>query len=256
MKKKLLILCLALILLLCAAVPVCAQQSYVLDEADLLTPQEEAELDAYAARLAETYGVGVYMMTVEDYLPYYDSPDVFNTTQAIYHDYDLGYGPDREGMILLLSMAERDYATFFYGDKTEYCFNDYGQERLEEYFLDDFGWDEWHDGFHDYLTASEKFLAKAESGSPVRKSPAGLIIVFILIALAISGIVTGIFWAKMSNVRSQSSAHSYISPDGLDLTLRQDVFINRTRTRRKIQSSSGSSHAHSGGGGSGRSGKF
>ena len=235
---------------------------YVIDDARLLTIEQRQELNAYAEKITETYGMGIYIMSVEDFHNYGEEPQIFDVLWNYYHDNSLGYGADRQGMILMLSMAERDFATFFYGEDTEYAFNGFGQAQLENYFLDDFGSDDWYDGFVDFLVASEDFMAKAAAGEPVRDDPWGLASVFVLIALFVSFVVTRLLWMKMANVAAQKGAKRYQTAEGLVLTKQIDQFLTQTIRRRKIESSdpgsgrSGSSQAHTGGGGSGRSGKF
>ena len=235
---------------------------YVIDDARLLTIEQRQELNAYAEKITETYGMGIYIMSVEDFHNYGEEPQIFDVLWNYYHDNSLGYGADRQGMILMLSIAERDFATFFYGEDTEYAFNGFGQAQLENYFLDDFGSDDWYDGFMDFLTASEDFMAKAAAGEPVRDNPWSLASVFVLIALFVSFVVTRLLWMKMANVAAQKGAKRYQTAEGLVLTKQIDQFLTQTIRRRKIESSdsgsgrSGSSQAHTGGGGSGRSGKF
>ena len=235
---------------------------YVIDDARLLTIEQRQELNTYAEKITETYGVGIYIMSVEDFHNYGEEPQIFDVLWNYYHDNSLGYRADRQGMILMLSIAERDFATFFYGEDTEYAFNGFGQAQLENYFLDDFGSDDWYDGFMDFLVASEDFMAKAAAGEPVRDDPWSLASVFVLIALFVSFVVTRLLWMKMANVAAQKGAKRYQTAEGLVLTKHIDQFLTQTIRRRKIESSdsgsgkAGSSQAHTGGGGSGRSGKF
>lgn len=227
----------------------------VIDHADLLLPEEERELNAYAQQIAETYGIGVYIMTVYDFRDYGEEDEIFEVLWNYYHDNGLGYGTDREGMILMLSMAERDFATFFYGENTEYAFNSYGQEQLEGYFLDNFGENDWYGGFDDYLWGSEAFLKMAAIGEPIRQSPTFLLILFVGSACIIAAVSTFAQWLRMRNVAAKTDASEYQTPEGLRLSHAEDRFLFQNVTRRIIEMDSGSS-SHSGGGGSGRSGKF
>ena len=256
MMRKFLTLFLALLLLIALAAPVAAANSpYVIDDADLLTPEEEIELNGIARQITESYGIGIYIMSVPNYLDYGNEYEIFDVLWNYYHDNGLGYGPNREGMILMLSMAERDYATFFYGSKTEYAFNSYAQEELEDYFLDDFGYDDWYHGYSNYLYASEDFLARAAAGDPIRESPWPMAALFILIGCVIALVITLIQWSRMKNVSLKSGAAHYAS-GGLNLTRQRDQFLYQNVRRRKIESSSSGGRSHSGGGSSGRSGKF
>jgi len=258
--RKVLIIFLCLLLILGLALPgaAAADTPYVIDDAALLTPEQRQELNARAEQIADTYGIGVYVMTVSDYRAYGDGTMIFDVLSEYYHANRLGCGKDRQGLILMISMDQRDWATFYYGEDTEYAFNSFGQKQHEGYFLDDLQQDDWYGGFSDHLTAAEEFLAKAAAGDPVRDEPWSLSLLFVLIALFVSFLVTRLLWMRMSNVAARKDADAYGTSEGLVLTEQSDLFTHQTVKRVKVESSSasGSSQAHSGGGGSGRSGKF
>ena len=120
MKKRLLCLLLALVtaLALCvsaaAAAQTGAQLNYVTDAAGLLKEGERARLEKMAEAVSQKYRVGVYIVTVEDFRDYH-ADGVYKATYTIYHNYTMGEGPDRDGIMLLLSMDDRDWAMFCYG---------------------------------------------------------------------------------------------------------------------------------------------
>ena len=159
--------------------------------------------------------------------------------------------------MLLLSMRERDWATFFYGPTAEYAFDAYGQEELEDAYLDYFRDNDWYGGFAGYINECGRYLELAAQGTPVRRSPVGAILIVVLVSCLIALIVCMILRGKMKSVAKKTEAGSYISAAGLSLTRREDQYTHTTTTQRKIESSSSSgSSSESGGGGSGRSGKF
>ncbi len=261
MKKRILSLLLAMCMTMLLAGGICAMASepqlpYVTDAAELLSDETELKLNEMALRVEETYDVGVYMVIVEDYRAF-DPSGVYEATYGIYHEYTMGVGDRREGIMLLLSMNEQDYALFRYGEKTAYAFNDYGLAKLEEEFLDNFAENDWVGGFEDYIRACASFLGSAEAGKPVSKSPVTMILAFWGISLVIAAIVCVILLGQMKTVHKKTNAEGYVV-GSVHLTDQWDQFTHRTQTRRKIErsSSSGSSHSQSGGGGSGRSGKF
>ena len=120
MKKRLLCLLLVLVtaLALCvsaaAAVQTGAQLNYVTDAAGLLREGERARLEKMAEAVSQKYRVGVYIVTVEDFRDYH-ADGVYKATYTIYHNYTMGEGPNRDGIMLLLSMDDRDWAMFCYG---------------------------------------------------------------------------------------------------------------------------------------------
>lgn len=231
----------------------------VVDTAGLLTFDERDDLENMAEDISGKYGCGVYAVTVIDYEAY-GYGDVYDVTTQIYHDPANGFGAGdgRDGIILLLSMRERDYALFVYGEKAEYAFSDYGLRRLEEPFLEEFGDNNWYGGFRAYLNECDRFLAAAQEGNPVRASPVLPIVIAVAASCLIAIVVCLLIRASMNTVHKKRDAREYVAPGGLRLTRQTDQYTHTTRTSRKIESGGGSggSHSHSGGGGHGRSGKF
>lgn len=260
MKRKLTCLFLALVLLLglttLAFAADGAQLPYITDSAGLLTQSEADELESMAQSVSQQYGCGVYVVTVDDYTDI-DTRGAYEAAYSIYHQYSLGEGADRSGALLLLSMRERDWATFFYGPTAEYAFDAYGQEKLEDAYLGYFRDNDWYGGFSGYIGECGRYLELAAQGSPVRASKLVPILIVVAIACLIAGIVCGILCGKMKSVSKKTEAGSYISAAGLKLTLQEDQYTHTSTSQRKIESSSSSSSSsESGGGGSGRSGKF
>lgn len=230
------------------------QLGYVFDTVPLLGDGEWNKLENMAETVSTRYSCGIYIVTVDDYKEY-GTGDVFDVTTQIYHDDDIdfGVGTGRDGIMLLLSMDNRDWSMFVYGENAEYAFNSYGQEQLEEVFLDNFAGNDWYGGFSDYIEACGEYLAKAEAGKPVRANPLWGIGLSTGLSCLVALAVCMVMKRKMKTVRQKIEADAYISDGGLMLTASHDHYTHTTETRRKIEKSSGSS---SGGDGSGRSGKF
>lgn len=176
-----------------------AQLYYVTDEAGLLSENENMMLEKMAETVSQKYGIGVYIVTVEDYRDFH-SEGVYKATYTIYHEYTMGEGPDRDGIMLLLSMDDRDWAMFCYGSRCEYAFNSYGQQKLEKVFLDNFGENDWYGGFEDYIKECSVYLEKAASGKPVRASLFFPILIVIGLSLLAAAVIVSVIWQKMENV--------------------------------------------------------
>lgn len=252
------------------AVTTSAQLGYVTDDTGLLTDRQISRLEQRCAALAQSSGVGVYIRTVNDYADY-GFGDVETASYTLYHNNDLGVGDGRDGILLLLSMSNRKYATFVYGDKAERIFPGSALQRLEDGFLDDFRNDDWYEGFCDYIDGCAGLLSGETytGGDSDYVYDAGFswelllrnFVIALVIACVIALIVCLILKAKMRSVHRQTEARAYVTPAGLHLTRRDDVYTHTTTTRRKIErdnsgSGGGSSGGFSGGGGHGRSGSF
>ena len=260
-RARALLLVLVLALVFCvnaaAAEQAGAQLNYVTDAAGLLNESETARLERMAEAVSKKYGVGVYVVTVEDFRDY-NAGGVYKATYTIYHKYTLGEGANRDGILLLLSMDDRDWAMFCYGARCEYAFNSYGQEQLEKVFLDRFGESDWYGGFENYIKECSVYLKKAADGKPVRASALLACLIVAGLALLAAGVIVAVIWEKMNSVAVKMTANAYIS-GSLQLTEQTDRFTHKTTSTRRIErssSSESSSRSESGGGGSGRSGKF
>ena len=232
--------------------------SYVFDHSHMLTDTQRAELEAQAKEISLRHHCGVYVAFVDDYTVYSDGGGVYKTTYQLYHGDQLGMGENRDGIIILLSMDERDYAMFVYGKNAEYAFNKYGQEQLEDAFLGYFSDNDWYGGASHYLDTCDEYLTLAEEGDPVRKNTLPMYLIVVAASCAISGFICLMLKWKMQTVHKKVEANEYVAAGGLTLTKQYDRYTHTTETRTKISSDSdsGSTSSCSGGGGSGRSGKF
>ena len=257
MKKRILTVLLTLVLLLGLSVSVFAESQlyHITDDAGILTAEEDSRLEEYAEAVSWSYDVGIYVVTVDDHTDYYDSP--YETAWQIYHAYDLGEGEDRDGVILLISVEQRQFATFVYGPKAGYAIDEHGAVSLDDYFLDDFRSDDWANGIEHFITGCNDYLSKAAEGHPVRRIPWGTIGIIAAASMVFALIVCLLLKGKMKSVRKAAHASAYVSGD-LNLTVSRDQYTHTTETRTQIEtsSSSGGSHAESGGGGHGSSGSF
>lgn len=239
--------------------PTDADMNYIFDLSDQLSYEEWAELEARASDISQRHGCGVYAAFVDDFTEYGGGNDVYKTTYQLYHASELGMGADRDGIIILLSMDDRDYAMFVYGDHAEYAFERYGQKELEDAFLGYFGDNDWYGGVSHYLDTCDEYLTRAEEGKPVRKNTLPMYLIVVAASCAIAGGICLMLKWQMKTVHKKAEANEYVAAGGLNLTKQYDRYTHTTETRRKIHddsdSDSGTSSC-SGGGGSGRSGKF
>ena len=242
---------------------------YVSDAAGLLTAQQQQDLESQARAVSEQYGCGVYAITIDDFRKFgFSSIDA--CAEGFYKHYQMGIGDEHNGILLLLSMNDRDYALKAYGSAAHTAFTDYGSYRLAERFLDDFRQGNWYDGFSDYIGTAGDYLARAAAGEPVdvpqqesrRLVPGVKIAMIVGIPILIAfGCCEGMK-RTMKPVKKHTNADDYLIPGGIHLDIKQDVFINRSVTRTRIASESRSSSGGGGGttvnsgGFSGHSGKF
>ena len=264
--KRWISLAAALVLLAVLCFPVLAaepQLDHVTDAAGLLTDEQWQTLEGKAQLISKQYQCAVYIVTLDDFTNYVATDSVYEAAKAIYREYDLGWGQEKSGVMLLLSMAERDYTLIAYGYGNT-AFTDFGKDKLADTFLDDFAEDDWYAGFQDYLEKSESMLKSARAGKPldVDSDPLvriGGLLISIGLGCLCAFLICCPLWVRMKSVSVKTEADTYIREGSVAFTAREDHFTHTTQTRVKIEKSSGDG---SGGttvdsdGFSGKSGKF
>ncbi len=273
-KRNLVSLILVLLIVNCFVISACA--AHVTDDARLFSDQERAYLEQRAAEISEKYNFGVYIVTLDNYLNYHGSSNIEKFTMNYYDENGFGYGDDKAGTILLLSMAKRDYDLDFNSDRANEIFTYSGREQMKSRFLAYFRQNDFYGGFDEYLSTCEEYLQAAADGTPVGASddvPDGywdnytdydnerLPLWIALIPGAIAAILAGVLTSiPMHSAKKKQDADVYCVPGSLDIRRRSDMFLHRsvTRTPRETESSSSSSDSHnySSGSHSGSSGKF
>lgn len=267
--KKCISVLVILLLVASLALPTLAAEprlDAVADAAGLLTTEQRSTLEQKAREIAKAYQCGVYIITMGDFTDYSNQSSLYEAAKELYLGYDLGFGEEHSGVLLVLSMAERDYTLLAYGYGNT-AFTDYGKDRLADAFLDDFGDDDWYEGFDHYLTKSESMLRTARAGEPldVGNSPSIVtagVLISIALGCGVSLLICLGFKGTMKSVAIQTDADSYIQPGSVDFTIREDRFTHITRNRVKIVQKSDSGGSSGGGttidssGFSGKSGKF
>lgn len=227
---------------------------YVTDTAGILTTEEVQMLEQAAQSISEEHDFGVYVITVDSFRAFTDSNHADDGAVALYQKYGLGLGEERRGILLLLSMKDRDYSLVTYSDYGNYIFDASAREWVADYFLDDFAYDDWFSGLADYLYACDDFLL--EGPARMRSDILARIGMILLIPLVIAAIAIAILNHKMKSVARAVEASAYAG-EGLQLNRSYDRFTHSTESRRRRkEDSSGGSRSGSSGGFGRTSGKF
>lgn len=260
--KRILSVFLALVLLSTLVLPASAANTCILDKAGLLTDQGRQELEQLAGEISQESQCGVYFITVPDYRDY-SSASVFDAAKALYEIYDLGMGDGKDGVLLVLSMEDRDYSLIAHGFG-DIALNDSGKDYVSEAFLSYFGENDWYYGCMNYLYAAQKLLKQARNGNIYDRNTVSAtqqwvwsLILGLVIALIVCLIQKGV---QQKKVRQQTQALGYLKGKSVQITHRSDRYTHTTEVRTKIESdktsaSGSSSYSHSDGY-SGKSGKF
>ena len=266
--KKYVSVLFALLLALSLGVSAAADNvSHVYDEASLLSADECDALDELAAAVSEKYSCGVYVVVVDDMSDYVDPEAVSETGETgvaafgefAWNTLGLSERYNSNGIILVLSMAERDFDLTAHGDTANAAFTDYGKYIMQDEFLDNFREDDWYGGFADYIAACGRYLEANANGAPIDVEPSddteeeyeplsfgdklffAALMAFrfgLPLGLIVAFIVCAIYKRQLKSVRRATEAARYTVSGGAEITAREDRFTHTTEVRTPIKTES------------------
>lgn len=255
-----------LLCLHCFGLRASANDAKVADEAGLLTYEEERELQDRLSEIAEEYQSDVVVATVDSC----EGMDVQRFTDWYYYENGYGYGPELDGIILLISMQERRFHLATRGSAID-TFTDYGLEIIDNQITPYLSEGEYAKAFERFADLAEEFLAEDDKGLPYDtdhryRERQIYSLVYFVFAMGIgmfAAIVTlVVLFQQLRSVRVKHEARDYVRSGSFRVTRANDIFLYRTVSRRKIErekSSGGGGHGggsvtHSAPGGGGRAG--
>ena len=300
MKKKLTAFLALLMLCFSLNITVFAAQGtqYIADELDVMSPQKESDLNAYADYLAGETGVDFIFVTTgqtENLADYssrlVDNADlVLDTEEATllkkldeiserqqldvvvvtvesvgdktpeayaddFYDYNgYGFGENHDGILLLVSMENRDWhiTTTGYGITV---FTDAGIKYLSKQFLDDLSDGNYAAAFTTYAEKCDEFITQAKTGEPydvnnLPKEPFDFlmwILISVVVGLVAAYVITKIMKGKLKTVRFQPAASNYVKQGSFNLTNSRDIFLYTHVDRRPRPKDTSSGGSRSGG---------
>ncbi len=233
----------------------------LIDMADLLTYEEESELLETLNEISERQKMDIVLITSEDMDGYSDIQDY---ADDLYDYCDYGYGANRDGVLLLISMEERDWyiSTCGYGIT---AFTDAGISYLESAMKEDLSSGNYVAAFHTYASECDQLIMMAREGHPFSNkdlphAPLSPLVLPICIVIGLVGafLIVGSMKAQLKTVRKQEAAANYVKKGSMKLETQQDLFlyskVDRVKKPEKDSSessthTSSSGTTHGGGGG-------
>lgn len=280
MKRKLICVLLSLILLLSVAMTVSAEEPLwrVIDNADLLDVAEESSHEETIRLLREQYDMDVVILTVDSL----DGKRPQDYANDYYDANGYGCGEEKSGLILLISMEERDWYISTCGNAI-YALTDYGIQQVGEALLTGFELD-YDAGFRMFLNALPEYFDAYENGEPIdgyadysgdyyhgdqeevvyyEEEFTPSVELSVLLGLIVAGISVLIMRIGMITKRPKRSASDYMQENSFHMRQQQDLFlysnVSKVRKEEPKSTSGGGSSVHSSSGGTrhgGGGGKF
>ncbi|MGM9602889.1 MAG: TPM domain-containing protein [Faecousia sp.] len=241
--KRLISIFAGLLILLFLSPAVLANADKVVDEADLLTTQQEEDLAVYAESIINEYDMDVVIVIV--------SSLEGKTAQAYaddYFDYNgYGIGDDYSGVLFLLAIEDRAYAISTSGEAID-ALSDRDIDELLDCVYDDFRRGSYYLGLRTYLDNLEsEFYDYAQSKDSKSGKPnyASVAVISLAVGAGAGGIGLATMRSGMKTAKPQVGAQSYLAKNSFTLPVNHDTFLYSRTSRTRIQNNS------SGGGGRG-----
>lgn len=238
MKKKLSTIFLVLLLSVLTALPAFAESdlSRFVDEAGLLTDSEGKELQDKLDEISERQQVDVAVVTVNSL----DGATAMEYADDFYDRNGYGFGEEKDGILFLISMEERDWwmSTSGFGIT---AFTDAGLAYISDMIINDLSEGDYEWAFTVFADMCDDYITQAKTGEPydadnLPKDPLELFVYFVfalLVGFVIALIVTGIMRCKLKSVYTQTEASGYVKKGSLNLTVKNDLFLYKTVDRRE-----------------------
>lgn len=231
----------------------------IYDEAGLLSYSDRQELTSAAEELSDRYQCAVSAVFVKQLNGYSRIQDF---ADDFYDSNGYGYGATHDGIILVVSMGEREFHLSTAGKAID-IFTDYGLEQTENAFVTRLSAGDYSGAVEKYLSKCEELLRHyAQTGSAVDSystgsgtgAARGFSLPGLLASLGFGALLGGTPLRKqkksLETVRSKANASDY-RVGTLSLSVSRDRFINRNITRVPRPKDTGrGSGGHSGGGSS------
>ena len=224
------------------------------DSANVLTEDEDNELEDALEELSLRQSFDVVIATIESLESVdYDSMEAY--ADDLYDFCQFGYGADRDGVLLLVSVGDRKWhiSTCGYGIT---AFTDAGIQYLGEQMTPDMADGDYAAAFRTFVQWSDAYIDAARSGRPydvknLPREPLSLMYLFLAlgIGLVLAWVVVGVMKSRLRSVAFQENAASYVREGSMNLTNSREPFLYRDvhrteRVEEKDSDSSGGSSTH------------
>ena len=224
------------------------------DSANVLTEDEDNELEDALEELSLRQNFDVVIATIES-LESVDYDNMEAYADDLYDFCQFGYGPDMDGVLLLVSVGDRKWhiSTCGYGIT---AFTDAGIQYLGEQMTPDMADGDYAAAFRTFVQWSDAYIDAARSGRPydvknLPREPLSPMYLFLAlgIGLVLAWVIVGVMKSRLRSVAFQENAASYVREGSMNLTNQRELFLYRDVHRtehveEKDSDSSGGSSTH------------
>lgn len=240
MKKKLFALVFALLLITALSATCLADGVKCVDNANLLSYEELQSVNEKLDEVSAKHGVDICVLTTDSTY----GEGVTEYADNFYDQSEWGQGDTRDGIMLMLSMEERDWYISTCGSGISAA-TDYGISYIGNEIVSELSYGDYEEAFVHFADICDEMLTQSETGKPYDvdnkveenteeeqgfkfNAEGGLVSLLI-------GAITALFptYAMKNNLKSvgnQVKASNYIKQGSLNLTSKSDTLLYRNVT--------------------------
>lgn len=250
MKKRIWTVLFALILCMLSMVSAFAQDNMprVVDNANLLTDSEKNSLKSKLDEISNRQKADIVVLTVDSL----DGKEAEEYADDFYDQNDYGFGKNKDGVLLLVSMENRDWwmSTTGYGIT---AITDAGREYISDKFVSYLGDGYYEKAFTTYADLCDTFFTQAKTGEPydkgnLPKEPFDFIrnlLIALAVGVVVAFIITNVMKAKLKTVRLQSAAGNYVKENSMQINQSREFFLySHVDRQEKPKDTGGGSSTH------------
>jgi uncharacterized protein len=204
----------------------------VFDEAQLLTYDEMATLEAKLQSIGRKYNVQLTVCTTSTI----DGADIDEYADGLYDYMTFGYGAELSGIMVLVCMDIREVCVF---SNASVSADD--RDAIRKAMTPALSDGNYAEAFDTYADKCAYYLEGMVNGFPFDTGKN--LIICLLIGIVAGVIVAFALKGQLKSVRKQNQANVYVRPGSMQVNVHNDFFLYRTVTR--SQKSSGSSSGSS-----------
>ncbi len=208
--------------------------TYVFDEQDVLSSSEFNELESKGADYERSYHVGVHFLFTDHMSGDESSASGRNEFgRSVIVDKGLDKRDNNGCILFVVAVNSRKYVTVkYFASSANDPFSDDGVDELEDNVKSELKHDAWYDAANEYYSTVGKQLDYfAKHGKQWTSPHVITLLVKVLATIAIPLLIAfGIVRSEkdaMLTARTQSAAANYADPEGLDLRISTDTFVDR-----------------------------
>lgn len=238
----------------------------LVDMANLLRESDKKELLVLLNEISQRQQLDIVVVTVESL----NGKTPMEYADDFYDENGYGFGAEKDGVLLLISMEERDWriATTGYGITV---FTDAGITYISEQILPALGDGDYVGAFRTFVQLCDAFIMQAKEGEPYDTGnfpkvpfPFGMnVCIALAVGFVFAIITTTIMKSSLKSVRFQPAATDYVRSGSMKITDSRELFlyahINRVERQKESDAQGGGSTTHTSSSGTthgGGGGKF